>query len=45
MGKKNVFPTEYKYKIDESQQKIPAKVLNILILLLSEACPNNFSLS
>lgn len=46
MGKKNIlFPTEYKYEIDESQQKIAAKVLNMLILFLSEACPNNFSLS
>ena len=46
MGKKNtLFPTENKYEIDESQQKIPAKVLNMLILFLSEACPNSFSLS
>lgn len=45
MGKENIlFPIEYKYEIDESQQKIPAKVLNMLILFLSEAYPNYFSL-
>lgn len=49
-NEKDIFLTKYKFEIDENyslryQQKLPAMVRIILILFLSEACLNNFSLS